>query len=108
VRVWRASFRAEGRSGLLDRSRRGRPPKLGEADLALLTQALEQGPQAYGLPATVGRVRDLQALLVRERAVAVSVDTVHRAVHTAGLSLYHRPRHDLTHRQDAAAVATAK
>jgi hypothetical protein len=32
--------------------------------------ALEQGPQAYGLPTTIWSIRDLQALLQRERGVA--------------------------------------
>jgi transposase len=107
VRVWCERFAQEGRAGLADRSRGGRPPKLGPAELAVLETALEQGPQAYGLPVTVWSVRDLQALLQRERGVAVSVYTVHRAVHELGFR-YRRPRHDLTHRQDAEAVASAK
>jgi transposase len=45
VRAWRERFLAEGRVGLVDRRRRGRPPKLGPDDLAFLQQALEQGPQ---------------------------------------------------------------
>jgi hypothetical protein len=55
----------------------------------------------------VWSIRDLQALLARERGVVVSVDTVHRAVHALGFRS-RRPRHDLTHRQDQAAVAAAK
>lgn len=107
IRVWQDRFTAEGRTGLVDRSRRGRPPKLDESDLAFLTTALEQGPQAYGLPVTVWSIRDLQALLAGERGVAVSVYTVHRAVQALGFR-YRRPRHDLTHRQNAEAVAAAK
>lgn len=56
---------------------------------------------------TVWSIRDLQALLKRERGVTVSVDTVHRAVHALGFRS-RRPRHDLTHRQDREAVAAAK
>lgn len=107
VAAWRERFEQEGRDGLHDRGRGGRPPKLGPAELALLETALEQGPQAYDLPVTVWSIRDLQALLQRERGVAVSVYTVHRAVHDLGFR-YRRPRHDLTHRQDAAAVASAQ
>jgi transposase len=73
VQVWQTRFAVEGRTGLVDRSRRGRPPKLDLADRAFLTAALEQGPQAYDLPVTVWSVRDLQALLERERGVQVSV-----------------------------------
>jgi len=65
-------------------SRRGRPPKLGEQHLAFLQQALEQGPQPYGLPVTVWSIRDVQALVQRERGIMVSVDTLHRAVQALG------------------------
>lgn len=107
VRAWRERFLREGRTGLLDRPRRGRPPKLGAEDRAFLQQALEQGPQPYGLPVTVWSVRDLQALVQRERGIGVSVFTLHRTLQALGYR-YRRPRHDLRHRQDAEAVAAAK
>src|SRR5438132_6228976 len=50
VRAWRDRYRARGRDGLVDGQRTGRPPRLGPADLALLDEALERGPQAYGWP----------------------------------------------------------
>jgi transposase len=106
VRVWQRRFADEGRDGLLDRPRRGRPPKLSAEDRAFLVSALEQGPQAYGLPVTIWSIRDLQALLARERGVTVSVYTVHRVVQALGFR-YRRPRHDLHHRQDQEAVAAA-
>lgn len=107
VHVWQTRFVAEGRAGLVDRPRGGRPHALSDADRALLEAALEQGPQAYDLPMTVWSIRDLQALLEHARGVIVSVDTVHRAVRALGFRS-RRPRHDLTHRQDAEAVAAAK
>jgi transposase len=107
VRIWQRRFAAEGRQGLLDRSRRGRPPAVDAAATAFVEAALEQGPQAYGLPMTTWTLRDLQALLLRERGVTVSVCTLHRVVHALGYR-YRRPRHDLRHRQDAEAVAAAK
>lgn len=107
VHVWQERFAAEGRAGLVDRPRGGRPHALSAADWALLEAALDQGPQAYGVPVTIWSIRDLQALLQRERGVEVSVYTVHRAVHDLGFR-YRRPRHDLTHRQDAQAVAAAQ
>jgi transposase len=42
---------------------------------------------------TIWSIRDLQALLARERGVVVSVDTVHRTVHHLGFRS-RRPRHD--------------
>jgi transposase len=71
------------------------------------TSALDRGPQAYGFPVTVWTLDDLQTLLVREREVQVSRVTLYRVVHTLGYR-YRRPRHDLTHRQNAEAVATAR
>lgn len=106
VPVWQERFVSEGRAGLADRSRGGRPPKLTAADRAVVEAALDRGPQAYGLPITVWTLRDLQALLERERGIAVSVVTVQRVVHALGF-VSRRPRHDLTHRQDRAAVAVA-
>jgi transposase len=107
VRIWQRRYATEGRTGLEDRSRRGRPPALDKAACAFVEEALEQGPQAYDLPMTTWTLRDLQALLLRERGLTVSVCTLHRVVHALGYR-YRRPRHDLRHRQDAQAVAAAK
>jgi len=107
VRAWRDRYRERGRAGLADAQRTGRPPKLGPAELALLDEALGRGPLAYGWPVTVWSIRDLCEFLWQRREIRVSVYTVHRAVRGLGYR-YRRPRHDLRHRQDRAAVATAK
>jgi transposase len=104
VRAWRAWYVEGGRARLTDDPRCGRPPKLGPGELALLDAALERGPQAYGWPVTVWSIRDLCEFLWQERRVRVSVYTMHRAVRGLGYR-YRRPRHDLRHRQDRAAVA---
>ena len=105
IRVWRDRFLARGRDGLADQPRAGRPPKLDAPARALLADALERGPEAFGVPVTAWSVRDLRDLLAR-RGVAVCAATVHRALGAMGYR-YRRPRHDLTHRQDAEAVAAA-
>jgi transposase len=107
VRTWRTWFLEGGRERLADDRRSGRPPKLGSDDLTLLDTALQQDPQAYGWPVTTWSIRDLQELLRQRRQVTVSVYTVHRAVRGLGYR-YRRPRHDLRHRQDAEAVASAR
>jgi transposase len=107
VRAWRDRYLDQGRDGLVDKPRPGRPPKLGPAELALLDEALTRGPQAYGWPVTLWSMRDLCELLWQQRQVPVSVDTVHRAVQGLGYR-YRRPRHDLRHRQDREAVAATK
>jgi transposase len=107
VRIWQRRYAAEGRTGLQDRLRRGRPPALDEAACAFVQEVLDRGPQAYGLPMTTWTLRDLQALLLRERGSTLSVCTRHRVVHALAYR-YPRPRHDLRHPQDAQAVAAAK
>ena len=107
VRAWRARFLAGGRRGLADEPRTGRPPKLDAAALAFLVEALETGPQAYGLPVTVWSVRDLREVLVARLGIRVCPATVHRAVQRLGYR-YRRPRHDLRHRRDGEAVAAAE
>src|SRR5215213_3971815 len=107
VRAWRSRFLAGGRQGLVDEPRTGRPPKLDAAALAFLREALEASPQTYGLPVTIWSIRDLRDVLAHRLGVRVCTATVHRAVHRLGYR-YRRPRHDLTHRQDAEAVAAAE
>ncbi len=106
VRVWRSRFLAAGRRGLADEPRAGRPPKLDAAALTFLGEALEAGPQAYGLPVATWSVRDLRDVLAHRLGVRVCTATVHRAVQRLGYR-YRRPRHDLSHRQDQEAVAAA-
>ena len=106
-RAWRGWYLEGGRGRLADAARCGRPPKLGPADLAFLDAALQRRPGAYGWPVTVWSIRALRELLRQRRRVTVSVFAVHRAVWGLG-SRHRRPRHDLRHRQDAAAVASAR
>ena len=106
IRVWRCRFLAEGRAGLADRPRSGRPALLDAAAMALLETALAGSPLDYGYPVTTWTVADLTDLL-EQRGWPVSRATVARTLQRLGYR-YRRPRHDLTHRQDAAAVASAK
>lgn len=103
---WGERFLAEGRDGLADRGRRGRPPKLDVAARDLLEAALATSPLDYDYPVTTWTVADLNDLLGRH-GWPVSTATVYRTLAALGYR-YRRPRHDLTHRQDAEAVASAK
>jgi transposase len=107
IRAWRTPFLARGRVGLVDAPRRGRPPKLSQAALALVEEALTKPPQDYGFVSTVWSVRDLGTLLAHHHGVRVSTATVHRALLAQGYR-FRRPRHDLKHRQDPQAVAAAR
>src|SRR5665811_2509634 len=106
LHTWSQRFLAEGRDGLVDRRRKGRPSKLDAAARELLETALAVSPLEYDYPVTTWTVADLTDLLVR-RGYQVSTATVYRVLRTMGYR-YRRPRHDLTHRQDAEAVASAK
>lgn len=103
---WRARFLAEGGEGLRDRPRPGRPQLLSAAAREVLVDALEGEPMAVGYPTTTWTIADLTDLLAR-RGWSVSSATVQRAVHALGY-VHRRPRHDLQHRQDAEAVASAQ
>lgn len=106
LRRWGERYLAEGRDGLADRARRGRPPKLDATARDLLETALAQSPLEHGYPVTVWTVADLTDLLARQGWPASSA-TVYRTLTALGYR-YRRPRHDLAHRQDAEAVASAK
>jgi transposase len=99
-------FLAEGRQGLADRPRQGRPLKLDAQAQAALESALAASPLDYGYPVTTWTVADLADLLA-QRGWTVSRATVSRRLAAMGYR-YRRPRHDLTHRQDGEAVASAK
>lgn len=107
VRAWRDRYLAGGIPGLADKKRAGRPPKLGVKDLALLDEAINNSPRDYGFLGTTWTVVDLKELLFQRHGVRVCPETVHRAILEMGYR-YRRPRHDLTHRQDAEAVASTK
>lgn len=106
LRTWGHRFLAEGRDGLADRGRRGRPPKLDAAARDLLETALATSPLGYAYPVTIWTVADLTDLLARH-GYPVSTATVSRALQALGYR-YRRPRHDLTHHQDLEAVDSAK
>lgn len=106
IRVWRRRFLAEGRQGLADRPRQGRPRKLDAQARAELETALAASPLDYGYPVTTWTIADLADLLT-QRGWPVCGATVARTLAAMGFRSL-RPRHDLTHRQDAEAVTSAK
>jgi transposase len=106
IRAWGHRYLAEGRTGLADRARPGRPPLLGPDARDVLETALTHSPLECGYPVTTWTVADLTDLLGRQGWI-LSTATVYRALHAMGYR-YRRPRHDLRHRQDPEAVASAK
>jgi len=83
LRAWARRFVAEGRDGLVDRGRCGRPRKLSDGDRALLRAALAASPLDHGYPVVAWSVADLTNLL-RRGGRAVSAATVHRTLRAMG------------------------
>lgn len=106
LRAWALRFLAEGRTGLLDRRRTGRPHTLDDAARDVLATALAASPMDDDYPVTAWTVADVTELLA-QRGWPVHPITVSRTLQDMGYR-YRRPRHDLTHRQDPEAVAAAK
>lgn len=102
---WRSRFGAEGRDGLADRPRPGRPAKLSGEARTLLSAVLDELPTTHGYATATWTLADLQDLL-RRRGWSVALTTVARTLHDLGY-VYRRPKHDLHHRQDVDSVATA-
>jgi transposase len=103
---WRDRVLAQGREGLVDRDRPGRPSKMPAAGDALLETARDQLPTVHGYATACWPLADLQDLLARN-GWSVARTTGERHLHQMGY-VYRRPRPDLAHRQDADAVARAE
>jgi transposase len=106
VRDWVMKFNADGPEGLIDRKAPGQPPRLNDGHHAALAAILESGP----IPAVHGVVRwrivDLCQWIFDEFRVAVSQQTLSRALRKMGYrKLSARPRH---HAQAAGAIEDFK
>jgi transposase len=106
LRRWTQRFLSQGREGLADRPRQGRPRKLDAQAEVFLEGVLRELPTDYGYATATWTLTDLQDLLTRHGWV-VSLGTVDRTLPRLGYQ-YRRPRPDLDHRQDADVVATAQ
>jgi transposase len=106
LRNWALRLTADGRQGLVDQPRRGRPPKLDHPAHELLETALAASPLDYDDPVTTWTIADLTDLLAR-KGWSVCRATVFRTMWALGYRS-RRPKHDLTHRQDPEAAAAAK
>ena len=94
VRDWVLKFNAQGPDGLIDRKAPGQPPRLRAEHRAALAVVLESGP----IPAVHGVVRwrivDLCQWIFEEFRIAVSPQTLSRALRKMGYrKLSARPRH---------------
>ena len=96
VQKWVQRYNEDGLSGLSDRSGRGRPCKLSEAQRLQLQQRIEAGPREGDSVCTL-RGTDIQEILEQEFNVLYHLNGVYALLHRLGYScLMPRPRHRKT------------
>ena len=101
-RDWVMKFNADGPEGLIDRKAPGQPPRLNDGHRAALAAILESGPIAAVHGVVRWRIVDLCQWIFEEFRVAVSQQTLSRALRKMGYrKLSARPRH---HAQAAGAI----
>ena len=104
VRHWLARFAARGVAGLADSTRSGRPVKADGAYRAALEQAVATPPPELGLPFDVWTSDRLSAYLVETTGIRIAPGWI-RALLSQQDFVTGRPKHTLTHLQDAEAIA---
>jgi len=95
----RRRWRERGLSSLIDRPRKGRPPRVTAEYLRQLRRALRRGPRAYGYVFTVWSIARLVTHLHRQTGVKISRDWLRRLAHKADFVIG-RPKHTLKGKRD--------
>jgi len=104
VRHWLGRFATLGIAGLADGPRSGRPPKADAAYRAALATAVTTSPPALGLPFDVWTSDRLSAYLAETTGIRIAPGWL-RALLGQQEFVTGRPKHTLTHLQDAVAIA---
>ena len=91
VQLWVHTFKEEGLSGLKDKSRPGRPPRLTEEQMAQIDRVLRSTPEEYGLNAYLWDGKTLSAFILKEFNVHLGVRQCQRVFHKLGFR-YRKPR----------------
>jgi transposase len=107
IRLWLERYRQAGIAALADAPRSGRPPKADGAYLAALDTALATTPRAVGLLCDVWTSDRLGAYLAEQTGVHIAPGWL-RALLARRDYACGRPKHTLTHLQDAAAITAFK
>lgn len=103
IRYWLERYRQAGIAALADAPRSGRPPKADGAYLAALDTALATTPRDLGLLFDVWTSDRLCAYLAEQTGVRIAPGWL-RALLARRDYACGRPKHTLTHLQDAAAI----
>lgn len=101
LRDWVHRFNADGPTGLLDKPRSGRPPRLSEDQLRAFDALVESGPDLETDGVVRWRCVDLQRIIAEKYSVALSERSVGRVLNDRGFRhVSVRPKHP---KSDAAA-----
>lgn len=104
---WHKRWREGGIAGLKNRARSGRPSKANESYCQELEEAMSKEPSDYGYGFAFWTVNRLREHLRQKTGVKLSNRRFRVLMKKQGY-VYRRPKHDLTHLQDAEAVERAK
>jgi len=107
VRRWLAAFRAGGVAALAGAPIPGRPRKADDAYRAALDAAVDTPPRTLGLPFDVWTSRRLSAYLAATTGVHIAPGWLRVLLHQQRFACG-RPKHTLTHLQDAGEVAACQ
>jgi transposase len=99
VRFWIHRFNAEGPSGLYDRDRSGRPPKVTQEVTDTLVEMVRGDPQREGYVATFWTVAMLILAVAKKLGIVLSPTTLRAALHRIDLR-WGRPRLDMPDKID--------
>jgi len=100
-------YEAEGIDGLMTRPRSGRPPKVTEAYISLLLQAVEQAPRTLELPFSNWTTANLVEYLAQETGIELSPRQVENILKANDWRL-RRPVRTVKHKQDSDLVEEKK
>jgi transposase len=106
VYSWAQRWEAEGLEGLANRPKQPGRRKVTAAYCTALEQALGQEPSAFGYAFAVWTLERLREHLNRETGISLTVQWLSVLLDDLGY-VYRRPKHDLTHLQNAQAKQQA-
>ena len=95
VQRWLKRYLAEGRAGLLDEPRPGRPADITDEYREKLVAAVRHRPRSLGQPYSLWTLQRLADYMAEHTGIRVSAETVRRTLKQAEIVLS-RPQHKIT------------
>lgn len=106
VRTWFERFQAEGKAGLVNRARSGRPRQATTVYWQIVEDALSRDPQELGYTFTIWTLERLRDHAERATGKHLTPAYLSAQLKARGY-VYRRPKHELRVHQDGAAKAAA-